>query len=70
MWNDLTMQQRADVISMAVKAGMRDMKSIKSFYDETSRSRRFENGGHLFADGGIKKYVTAPNYRDKKGLIE
>ena len=45
MWNDLTMQQRADVISMAVKAGMRDMKSIKSFYDETSRSRRFEDGG-------------------------
>ena len=45
MWNDLTMQQRADVISMAVKAGMRDMKSIKSFYDETSRSRRFDDGG-------------------------
>lgn len=45
MWNDLTMQQRADVISMAVKAGMRDMKSIRSFYDETSRSRRFEDGG-------------------------
>lgn len=44
MWNDLTIQQRADVISMAVKAGMRDMKSIKSFYDETSRSRRFEDG--------------------------
>ena len=52
MWNDLTMQQRADVISMAVKAGMRDMKSIKSFYDETSRSRRFEDGGHLFEGGG------------------
>ena len=25
---------------------------------------------HLYANGGIKKYVTAPNYRDKKGLIE
>lgn len=47
MWNDLTMQQRADVISMAVKAGMRDMKSIRSFYDETSRSRRFEDGGDI-----------------------
>ena len=52
MWNDLTMQQRADVISMAVKAGMRDMKSIRSFYDGTSRSRRFGDGGHLFEDGG------------------
>ena len=52
MWNDLTMQQRADVISMAVKAGMRDMRSIRSFYDETSRSRRFEDGGHLFEGGG------------------
>lgn len=57
MWNDLTMQQRADVISMAVKAGMRDMRSIRSFYDETSKSRRFEDGSHLFADGGIKKYT-------------
>ncbi len=47
MWNDLTMQQRADVISMAVKAGMRDMKSIRSFYDETSRSKRFEDGGDI-----------------------
>lgn len=55
MWNDLTMQQRADIISMAVKAGMRDMRSIRSFYDETSRSRRFEAGGHLFEDGGGTK---------------
>ncbi len=45
MWNDLTMQQRADVISMAVKAGMRDMKSIRSFYDETLGSRRFDDEG-------------------------
>lgn len=47
MWNDLTMQQRADVISMAVKAGMRDMKSIRSFYDETLGSRRFDDGGDI-----------------------
>lgn len=45
MWNDLTMQQRADVISMAVKAGMRDMRSIRSFYDEALGSRRFKDGG-------------------------
>lgn len=48
MWNDLTMQQRADVISMAVKAGMRDMRSIRSFYDEALGSRRFDDGGHMF----------------------
>lgn len=45
MWNDLTMQQRADVIYMAVKAGMRDLDSIRSFYDETLRSRKFGDGG-------------------------
>lgn len=46
MWNDLTMQQRADVIAMAVKAGIRDMNSIRSFYDKTVGSgRRFDDGG-------------------------
>lgn len=45
MWNDLTMQQRADIISMAVKAGIRDMNSIRSFYDESVGSRRFDDGG-------------------------
>ena len=35
MWNDLTMSERADVIKMAVKAGLRDMKSIRDFYDKS-----------------------------------
>lgn len=39
MWNDLTMKQKADVISMAVRAGMRDVDSIKSFYNESVGSR-------------------------------
>ena len=43
MWNDLTMQQRADVISMAVKAGIRDIDSIKSFYEESIGSGRFRS---------------------------
>ena len=60
MWNDLTMQQRADVISMAVKAGMRDMKSIRSFYDETSRSRRFEGGGDIVTS--IPKLSNVPKF--------
>lgn len=47
MWNDLTMQQRADVISMAVKAGMRDIDSIKSFYEESIGSGRFRDGEAL-----------------------
>lgn len=67
MWNDLTMQQRADVISMAVKAGMRDLNSIRSFYDESVGSsreykkdgypikpERFEDERHLYTEGGVK----------------
>lgn len=50
MWNDLTMQQRADIISMAVKAGIKDMSSIRSFYNESVGSRRFDDGG--FAPNG------------------
>lgn len=52
MWNDLTMQQRADIISMAVKAGIRDMNSIRSFYDESVGSRRFDDGG-LFGNEAV-----------------
>ena len=44
MWNDLTMSERADVIKMAVKAGLRDMKSIRDFYDNSLK----------YADGGPK----------------
>ena len=47
MWNELTMKQRADVISMAVKAVMRDIDSIRSFYDKT-----IESGRNKFAKGG------------------
>lgn len=42
MWNDLTMSERASVIKMAVKAGLRDMKSIRDFYDN---SLKYANGG-------------------------
>lgn len=68
MWNDLTMQQRADVISMAVKAGMRDMKSIRSFYDETSRSRRFEDGGNTKAS--IPILSSTPKLKFDAPVIE
>ena len=45
-WNDLTMQERADVISMAVKAGLRDIDSIRSFYAEsTKQDNKYEIGG-------------------------
>lgn len=46
-WNELSINQRAEIISMAVKAGMRDMNSIRSFYDNTSGSQRFDDGGQL-----------------------
>lgn len=47
MWNDLTMSERADVIKMAVKAGLRDMKSIRDFYDKSlsGNSYKYEEGG-------------------------
>lgn len=64
MWKDLTMQQRADIIFMAVKAGMRDMASIRSFYDETIGSRRFDKGGGLppYSAGRIADALwKAPN---------
>lgn len=48
MWNDLTMQQRADVISMAVKSGFRDIDSIRKFYNESLGSgREYKKGGAL-----------------------
>ena len=68
MWNDLTMQQRADVISMAVKAGMRDMKSIRSFYDETSRSRRFDDGGDIVTSA--PKLSNIPKFNFDAPVVE
>lgn len=47
-WKDLSMSQRAEVIGMAVKSGLRDIDSIRSFYDESvGGSRRFEGGGDM-----------------------
>lgn len=50
MWNDLTMPQKAEVMQMAVKHGMKDLNEIRSFYDNTIRSGRYnrfdEGGGH------------------------
>lgn len=47
-WKDLSMSQRAEVIGMAVKSGLRDMDSIRKFYDESIKgSRRFEDGGGM-----------------------
>jgi hypothetical protein len=40
------MQQRADVISMAVKSGFRDIDSIRKFYNESLGSgREYKKGG-------------------------
>lgn len=48
MWNDLTMSERADVIKMAVKAGLRDMQSIRKFYDDSLK----------YAEGGPKSNIS------------
>ena len=61
MWNDLTMSERADVIKMAVKAGLRDMKSIRDFYDNSLK----------YAEGGPKATYGKPYYSyDKNMQIE
>lgn len=47
-WNELSMNQRAEVISMAVKAGLRDIDSIRNFYNNqpnSTKSNRFDDGG-------------------------
>lgn len=71
MWNDLNMQQRADVISMAVKAGLRDIDSIRSFYDESIRSgREFAGGGNLYGFGDwLKKGWNAISNAVQVGAI-
>lgn len=61
MWNDLTMSERAGVIKMAVKAGLRDMKSIRKFYNDSLK----------YADGGPKATYGKPYYSyDKNMQIE
>lgn len=58
MWNDLTMSQKAEIISMAVKAGMKDMDSIQSFYNNTTGSGRvFDRGGYK-SSASIRKRIT------------
>lgn len=58
MWNDLTMSERADVIKMAVKAGLRDMKSIRKFYDDSLK----------YAEGGPKVTYDKPYYSYDKNM--
>lgn len=52
MWNDLNMSQRAEVIQMAVKNGMRDLNQIRSFYDSSVNK---------FAMGGPEETIVAPS---------
>lgn len=47
-WNDLTIKQRAEVINLAVKNGIKDLDSIKSFYNDHT----YEVGGFTQASGG------------------
>ena len=60
-WNDLTMSQRAEVIQMAVKNGMRDLNQIKSFYD--SSINKFAYGGHKY--GGEDEKTQQMSMWDK-----
>lgn len=69
-WNDLTMSQRAEVIQMAVKNGMRDLNQIRSFYDESIGSRKFEDGGYtvsklinsIYANNPREEYLGEPTH--------
>lgn len=55
-WKDLSMSQRAEVIGMAVKSDLRDMASIRKFYDDSIKGsgREYEEGSkpRRFAEGG------------------
>lgn len=55
-WNDLTMSQRAEVIQMAVKNGMRDLNQIRSFYDGSVNK---------FAMGGPEETIVTPSDNTK-----
>lgn len=46
MWKDLSMSQRAKVIQLAIKNGMRDLNTIRSFYDDTV-GNKFPEGGDI-----------------------
>ena len=56
MWNNLTMSERAGVIKMAVKAGLRDMQSIRKFYDD---SLKYAEGGPKFSN---REYKSANSW--------
>ena len=46
MWKDLSMTQRAEVIQMAIKHGIKDLNQIRSFYDSSLTSpRKYAMGG-------------------------
>lgn len=64
-WNELSMNQRAEVISMAVKAGLRDIDSIRSFYNgqsNSAKSHRFEGGG-ILSNAQLLDKVNALGHR-------
>lgn len=59
MWKDLTLSQKADIIKMAVKQGMRSINDIQSFYDEVSgNSGKFKDGGSLHSKGDYKNNAS------------
>lgn len=67
MWNDLTMSERAGVIKMAVKAGLRDMKSIRDFYDN---SLKYADGGSINISPSKRGTFTAAATKHGMGVQE
>ena len=67
MWNDLTMSERAGVIKMAVKAGLRDMKSIRDFYDN---SLKYADGGSIHISPSKRGTFTAAATKHGMGVQE
>lgn len=47
MWNDLTMSQKAELIQLAVKSGIKDVGTIRSIYDAAAKGNTFAEGGPL-----------------------
>lgn len=59
-WKELSMSQRADIISKAVKAGFKDIESIRSFYDQSIK----------YGDGGTKKKGIFKAVEDARKMLE
>lgn len=73
-WNNLSISQRAEVIAMAVKSGLRDINDIKDFYNNSVQDNEYKQGGYLKWKNKIERHKgidinNDPTY-DYKGFYK